>query len=269
MFNSIIKFVDFKGILRGYISKKGLTEAAKNIFRWIGSIILLQIFSVMIAYFFWYARMWIPNLTQHSYKVYVIWLESRFFCTIPSLWAQQNIRYEILDIFFREIWFSYVYVLLFGAAFILAVRGETKRYILSLILTLFLGLFVHYIIPTQPPWMAVEGVIRINGEEFTRLDKNLTAAMPSIHQAVISLFGCTLWRYGILGKFVAILYNILMSLALVYLGEHFLVDAIAGYLLAISSWIVVKPALNIKLANLIHCGSNKGCRPTVCANKGR
>ncbi len=255
--------------MKEYITKKGLIEAAKNIFRWIGSLFLLQILSVIIAYFFWYARAWISTINRYSYKLYVIWLDSIFFCTIPSLWAQQNIRHEIFDSFLRKVWFSYVYVLLFGAAFILAIRGQTKRYILSLILTLFIGLSIHYIIPTQPPWMAVEGVIRINGEEFTRLDKNLTAAMPSIHQAVIFLFGCALWKYGFLGKLIAISYNILMMWSLVYLGEHFLVDAIAGYLIAISSWIIVKPFLNIKLINLIRCSTNKAYKSTVCINKGR
>jgi membrane-associated phospholipid phosphatase len=93
--------------------------------------------------------------------------------------------------------------------------------------------------------MAVEGVIRINGEKFTQFDKNLTAAMPSIHQAVICLFGCALWGQGILGKFIAILYNILMLLAIIYLGEHFLVDSIGGCLLAISCWFLVRPLLKI------------------------
>ena len=100
MFNSIINLVDFKFILREYISKEGLIEAGQNIFRWIGSIFLLQILSVMIAFFFWYARAWIPTLTRHSYKEYVIWLDSQFFWAIPSLWAQQNIQHEFYDFFF-------------------------------------------------------------------------------------------------------------------------------------------------------------------------
>jgi membrane-associated phospholipid phosphatase len=262
-----MKFVDSKFILREHVSKTGLIEAAKNILRWIGRIVLLQIFSVIIAYFFWYIRAWISTLIHHSYKAYVIWLDVLIFQAIPSLWVQQNLRHEIFDIFFRQVWLSYVYVLLFGAAFILAVRGQTKRYILSLILTLFLGLFVHYIIPTQPPWMAVEGVIRINGEEFTRLDKNLTAAMPSIHQAVVVLFGCALWQYGILVRLVAILYNILMSLALVYLGEHFFVDSIAGYMLAISCWIIFKRIQKSKLVNLINLIPKKNRKYPVNADK--
>jgi membrane-associated phospholipid phosphatase len=264
-----MKFTNSKFILREHISINGLIEAGKNILLWIGRILLLQIFNVMIAYFFWYARAWISTPINHSYKLYVIWLDSIFFFAVPSLWVQQNIRHEILDILFREIWFSYFYVLLFGATFILAIRGQAKRYIQSLILTLLIGLVVHYILPTQPPWLAVEGVIRINGEEFIRLDKNLTAAMPSIHQAVVVLFGCALWGYGILGKFIAIIYNILMLLAIIYLGEHFFADSIGGYLLAISSWIIVKPIQKIKLINLIHCGEKKNGKSPVGVYKSR
>jgi len=242
-----------KTIAENSISKAGLIEAGKNIFIWIGKALFIIIFSITCAYLFWYVRAWISTPISNSYKWYVIWLDSTFFNTVPSLWAQQNIRHDIIDIFFRKIWFSYVYVLLFGATFIYTIRGQTKRYILSLIFTLSIGLVVHYLIPTQPPWMAVKGVIRINGEEFTQFDKNLTAAMPSIHQAVICLFGCALRAHGILGKFFAISYNILMALSIVYLGEHFFVDSVGGCLLAISCWTLVQQIQKTKFVSIIHC----------------
>jgi uncharacterized membrane protein (Fun14 family) len=72
--------------------------------------------------------------------------------------------------------------------------------------------------------MAVKGVIRINGNQFISLDKNLVAAMPSIHQAIICLAGCALWQYGTYGRSIAIGYNAAMAFALIYLGEHFLAD---------------------------------------------
>ena len=80
---------------------------------------------------------------------------------------------------------------------------------------------MHYIISTQPSWMAIEKIIRVNGDKFTELDNNLTAAMPSIHQAMICIFTCALWKYRIYGKIFAIIYNSAMVIALVYLGEHF------------------------------------------------
>jgi membrane-associated phospholipid phosphatase len=86
--------------------------------------------------------------------------------------------------------------------------------------------------------MAVEGVVRINGDYFSKLDKNLVAAMPSIHQAIICLFGCFLWNYGLLGKAIAIFYNFIMLIALVYLGEHYVVDSLVGIFIAIPAWIL-------------------------------
>ena len=91
--------------------------------------------------------------------------------------------------------------------------------------------------------MAVDGVIRINGAVYTSADKNLVAAMPSIHQAIICLLGCALWRHGSLGRLVTITYNGLMAISLVYLGEHFLIDSVAGVIVAIASWLLAEQIL--------------------------
>ena len=236
-----VKIIEWlRRVLRESVSIEGFREAAKTEFKWIGTIFLLLCVSVICAHSFWHIRAVIPTIVNHSYKAYVIWLDSFLFGTVPSLWIQQHFRSEPLDVSFRWIWFSYTYVILFGAPFVFMIRGETKRYVLSCILTLGLGLLVHYALPTQPPWMAVDEVIRINGEYFTAIDKNLTAAMPSIHQAIICLFGCALWKYRIYGKVLGIGYNILMVIALVYLGEHFVVHSILGIIIALGSWFGAK-----------------------------
>jgi membrane-associated phospholipid phosphatase len=217
-----------------------------------GKICVVVCFSFLCAIVFWRLRGWIPTAVHHSYKTYAIWVDSALFGVVPSLGIQRHLRFELLDTFFRWVWFSYFYVIIFGSAFILIIGGETKRHLLSLILTLAAGLLIHYLLPTQPSWMAVEDVIRIHGDHFTASDKNLTAAMPSIHQAVICLFGCALWKYGNWGKVVAISYNILMLMAVVYLGEHFVVDSIAGILVAVQSWFLSKRIL----VNLMNMGKN-------------
>lgn len=229
---------------RNLITKKGLLEATKNIFKLIAMTLLLFSLSLICALLFWYIRASIPGLVNHSYKAYVIYLDSFFSGIVPSLWLQQHFRNAFLDNFLRWIWFSYVYLLVFGTPFVFIIRGETKRYFLSTLLTLLIGLLINYILPTQPPWMAIEGVIRINGDKFTALDKNLTAAMPSIHQAIACVFGCFLWKYRIYGKVIGVAYNIVMAIALVYLGEHFIVDAIPAIAIAIGSWIAAKKILS-------------------------
>jgi small basic protein len=233
--------------LRNSISLAGLIDAGKCIVVFILKAIFIFSFSILCAFLFWRIRDWIPSIFNYSYKAYAIYLDSILFGIVPSLWIQQHIRIEFLDIFLRQVWLSYVVVLLFGATFTFCVRADTKRYLLSVLLTLGTGLFIHCLIPTQPPWMAVEKVIRINGDYYTMVDQNLTAAMPSIHQAIIALFGCVLWKFGLWGKVAGFSYNVLMLIALVYLGEHFVIDSLVGILIAIQSWFISKQLLNIFL----------------------
>jgi membrane-associated phospholipid phosphatase len=231
--------------LKDSISLAGLVEAGKSIIVCILKAICICSFSILCAFSFWRIRDWIPSIVSYSYKEYAIYLDSVLFGTVPSLWVQQNIRIEFLDVFFRQVWLSYVVVLLFGSTFAYCVRADTIRHLLSITLTLLTGLFIHCLIPTQPPWMAVEKVIRINGDYYTMVDQNLTAAMPSIHQAIVALLGCVVWEFGLWGKVTALSYNLLMLIALVYLGEHFVVDSLAGILIAIQSWFLSKQLLNI------------------------
>jgi membrane-associated phospholipid phosphatase len=221
---------------KNLISVNGLIEAGKNILVWVIKGLFVFILSITTAYLFWYVRAWIPSIVNNSFKSYAALIDSIIFGVVPSFWMQQNFRSEILDIFLRWVWFSYGFVILFGSTFVFIFRAETKRHLLSVVITLSTGLLIHYLLPTEPPWMAIESVVRINGDHFSKFDKNLVAAMPSIHQAIICLLGCFLWNYGLLGKAIAIFYNFIMLIALVYLGEHYAVDSFVGIFIAITAW---------------------------------
>jgi len=224
------------------ISYNGLAEAVVNILKFFGVLFA----STFLVLSFWYIRAWIPSVVDGSYKEYVIWIDSLFTGIVPSSWFQAHLRLPFFDVFLRGVWFSYVFCLVFGSSFFYCTRNEPTRHFIAVFLTLSIGLLIHYMLPTQPPWMAVEGVERINGALFTNADKNLTAAMPSIHQAIVGLVGCTIWKTGFWGKFIAISYNLLMAFALVYLGEHFVIDSIAGILLSFFCW---RAALFFPFAN--------------------
>jgi hypothetical protein len=229
--------------LRMSITKNGLLQASKHIFWWIGKVLFTLFLSGICAVAFWFLRAEVAHFANVSYKAYVIWLDTAIFGVVPSLWIQQNCRSDILDNFFRWVWFTYLYALIFGASFLLILKGEVKRYVISIMITLFVGLIIHYLLPTQPPWMSVNGVIRINGDIYTLADRNLVAAMPSIHQAIICVMGCALWKYNLYGKLFVIAHNLSMTIAIVYLGEHFVVDSIAGVLIALVSWYLAEKIL--------------------------
>jgi membrane-associated phospholipid phosphatase len=135
------------------------------------------------------------------------------------------------------------------------------------VLIMWIGLALFFLVPTVPPWLAaqqgeLEGVTRVmdstiretlgdddsgfpGGEstydEFYAAlgEPNSVAAMPSIHMAVT--FAMYLWarRYARRLAMPLLLYTIVMGLALAYLGEHYIADEIAGIAVAVAAWALV------------------------------
>jgi membrane-associated phospholipid phosphatase len=161
-------------------------------------------------------------------------------------------RFERVLVWSHWIWFpvphaAMLYVLIrrperFGAA---AAR---------LYATFDLGAAVYWMVPTSPPWWAaaqgylghedplpVRRMMREYGEEFwgdrwgvlfEALGGNPLAAMPSMHFASSLMAARALEEVGPVSGAVGWTYAGTLGLALVYLGEHYAVDLIAGALLA-------------------------------------
>jgi hypothetical protein len=114
-----------------------------------------------------------------------------------------------------------------------------------------LGACVYWLAPTAPPWYAAtlggrgrpgrEVVVRrmmaeygefFWEDEWTRLYSvfggNPLAAMPSLHFATSLMSLHLLGELGPLEAAVALSYTITLGFALVYLGEHYVVDLLAG-----------------------------------------
>ena len=116
------------------------------------------------------------------------------------------------------------------------------------------GLIVYWALPTAPPWYAAQRgripydgmpsmrrVMYEHGEQFWEagwqplydfLGGNPLAAMPSLHFATSVMAAHLLSDVGIPEGVVGWSYAITLSVALVYLGEHYLIDLIAGLALA-------------------------------------
>lgn len=124
-----------------------------------------------------------------------------------------------------------------------------------------LGAAVYWVIPTAPPWYAAEGAYELDGlpsdrlapragteadvrrmmveygEHFWRdgwgplysvLGGNPLAAMPSLHFATSLMAALLLAEVGPLAGALGFAYAITLGFALVYLGEHYVVDLLAG-----------------------------------------
>ncbi len=131
------------------------------------------------------------------------------------------------------------------------------RYLLSLMTLFYIGFAGYVLYPAAPPWMAglqeaipevrrvaVETVLRLPasapvGLAYTHFSANQVAAMPSLHAGVpllLALVAVRLWGRRALP---ALLYPLTMGYNLVYLGEHYVVDVLAGYAVALVAYGLV------------------------------
>lgn len=184
---------------------------------------------------------------------------------IPTVWLQEHLYHGHtgpLEIFSMVFYVSHFFVpLALGAALVLSGRTRAFALLMFGILTcLFLGEIVFVLLPTAPPWLAAEhgylpGVHHILKQTFadvhlTQLASmsgneskyDVTAAVPSLHVAfpVVCLLTVVHAR---LSRLVAVAFalNVLaVSFAIVYMGEHYVFDALTGALLGVGSWLLVR-----------------------------
>ncbi len=143
------------------------------------------------------------------------------------------------------------------------------HYVLATLVLFSLALVAFFALPTSPPWLVTEVVpsghftemlrvteavlrqldlpFRLFSDDAkpvtrlgqVRLEPNPIAAMPSIHFAATALLVGPAFRAGRVMASLVIVYTGLMGLALVYLGEHYLLDLLAGGILAAIGWRLV------------------------------
>jgi len=135
-------------------------------------------------------------------------------------------------------------------------RRRYWRFTIAILLTSFGGFVTYLAFPVAPPWMAaregllttVEQVIPVTLSEmfdsrnavqfiWNTFTSNPVAAFPSLHAAYPVLAALAIhhattsrWRY------VAFAYPPIVTFAIVYGGEHYVVDAVAGWVYAVGGW---------------------------------
>ena len=162
-------------------------------------------------------------------------------------------------------WWDFVLTTVYASHFLVALtlagvlwvrdRMEWVRWLRRYITLLFCGLAIYIVYPMAPPWMAsrdgylpeVHRITKLGWSslEFHGVDLhrqtmvmfgmgNKVAAMPSLHCGIaclVALYGISRLRSPF--RWLLLLYPLAMALALTYFAEHYVVDAIAGCLLAL------------------------------------
>jgi len=188
------------------------------------------------------------------YALYVIKAEKFLFGSVPSNllqdWLLRVPEPSGLTWFEKLITVAhgshFVAFLVVGLVIWLYKSQYFRFYKISFYLVIFLGLLGYLAVPTVPPWMAANifgllpRLFRFNAVIFNMVipditsgfDTNPIAAMPSLHAAFPILLGLIVWRMGRWKALPFYFYVLLMLFAIVYTGDHYMVDVIAGAILA-------------------------------------
>lgn len=164
-------------------------------------------------------------LQEHLYATDVVWLDAAGFALHLS-W------------FFLPFTFSLV------VAF--TERRKMLEFYCWVLATSYLSTLFYLLLPVRPPWME-PGITRILAErnfiQYTQADDNPFAAFPSLHAAiplVIALFFLLRSERQRVLVWPIAAHGLLISAAVVYLGEHWVLDVVAGWALAgFVAWLFV------------------------------
>ncbi len=181
---------------------------------------------------------------------------------MPSVWLQQRLVDGSAH------WYDAVAALVYVTHFVsiplltaiawFCLRDRFLSWLVAVLTFTAIGVTGYVVYPAAPPWLASDrGVVgpvsRVSslGWDYLHLDavgrlvvagqdgSNPVAAMPSLHAGSALLVALFLWPHVRAPARVALLaYPVLMGISLVYMGEHYVVDVVAGWLTAVAAMAV-------------------------------
>jgi membrane-associated phospholipid phosphatase len=176
----------------------------------------------------------------------------------PTVWLQQHLYQpgvvSVLDVIATLFYFChFAYPLTLGFVFWLKDRVLFRRFAAALLAMSFTAFVFYLLVPVAPPWLAsqqgylphVEKIISDTLPStpdwfYQQLNPNKVAAMPSLHAAfpilglmyALKLWGPRAWPLG--------LWCVGVIFSIVYLGEHYVADAVAGVIFAVVTYWAVE-----------------------------
>jgi membrane-associated phospholipid phosphatase len=176
--------------------------------------------------------------------------------TVPSVWLQQHLwtpgHFHWYDYAVWGVYMTHFFTVWIVAAVLWRVaRPRFRRYAVVTVLLTVGAFLTYWLYPAQPPWIAAQsGLIgsseRIVPEVWGQLGVhtvkslyengnfvNTVAAMPSLHAAFPFMLMVFFWSAGVRVRILLGAYTLAMAFTLVYGGEHFVADILAGWAMAL------------------------------------
>lgn len=185
---------------------------------------------------------------------------------LPTIRAQAA-WFELGHIHWYDYFFTFVHWSYFIIPHSVAVwiwwkhKDQFLHFLTAMTMTLVLGLLIYFVLPANPPWMAPESIDSPGAPVVLRImepigkelggglyeagykivgESNPIAAMPSMHFAITFILVWVAHGRGRVWEIAAWLYALSMGAALVYMGEHYIIDVIVGGAVTTYCWFVTK-----------------------------
>ena len=189
-----------------------------------------------------------------------------FFGVNPNVWLQQH-----LNVSNKLAWYEYPLAVTYMTHFIVPIaaavmlwiknRERWVQYMRRFTILMLSGVATYVVFPVAPPWLAAregytEPLQRITARGWSKMGlhtvskvfergtaiTNPVAAMPSLHAAFALFVVVFFWNQ--MPKWfrgIALILPASMALCLVYFGEHYVSDVLAGWLyVALAMWLAKK-----------------------------
>jgi membrane-associated phospholipid phosphatase len=174
--------------------------------------------------------------------------------TLPGHFLQTHLWDQfytpVLDVITNGLYLFHFFWLLIAAALIWKTsRTSYRAYAAGLVVLSYAALVTYAVFPATPPWLATyHGYLRqqpIRLDHFVDSAQNMVhasnpvAAMPSLHTGYpfyIALVATHVWGKKALPVF---LLPLAVAFSTVYLGHHYVVDALGGVLYATLTFVLV------------------------------
>jgi membrane-associated phospholipid phosphatase len=174
-----------------------------------------------------------------------------------QIFARDNYWVDYFSFLMHGLWFGVPFA--FGMVLMIYRRDQLVAYLAWTIVLFHLAALVFLLLPVRPPWMEPDIVRVLDVRNFyagqTSIDNNPYAAIPSLHAALPALTAMYFFLRG--GKklrfyaWLAAVYTAAVSFAIVYMGEHWVIDVLAGYAIAGVTAVIVTGAWSARMAAAI------------------
>lgn len=179
-----------------------------------------------------------------------------FFGHLPTAWLQSLVSgsaLHVMAVIGTVVYFCHFAIpLLVGLVIWLRDRTQFLRFTATLMGMALIAFVFYLLLPSAPPWYAkqqgylsgfqklIDGTIPSEVSGFYKdLNPNQTAAFPSLHAAFPFLCFLALRRLYRRASWLMLGWSVVVWFSVVFLGEHYVIDVLAGIALASISWLVM------------------------------